>query len=66
MKQLTAELKDKITAVVNLDYLDFNKDMLHSAAIVNDIKARIFLEIKQKMHEKIATLSLEDIKFEIK
>ena len=52
-------------AVVKID-VDFNKNLLNAVLVVNDMKVKTFLEIKQAMHEKIATLSLEDIKFVIK
>lgn len=65
MKYLCAELKEPIMAVVKID-VDFNKNLLNAVLVVNDMKVKTFLEIKQAMHEKIATLSLEDIKFVIK
>lgn len=63
-KQLQAQLNQKITVVVGVD-VDFNKNWIESASIIEHLKARTFLEIKNKLHEKIATLSLNDIDFEI-
>jgi len=64
-KILSAKLKEDIRVAIQVDGADFNKDMLSASRIIENLKVTAFLEIKQKMHEKIATLSLEDIKFDI-
>lgn len=64
-KTLKAKLKDEICVVAQVE-TDFNKNWIESARIIEEIKAKTFLEIKQKMHEKIATMTLEDVKFEIR
>jgi hypothetical protein len=61
---LQATLREKITTQVMVD-VDFNKDWINASTIIENMKAKSFLEIKQKMHEKIATLTLEDLEFKI-
>lgn len=62
-KLFVAKLREVPTVIVNFD-VDY-KDILESARLVDIMKHRTFLEIKQKMHEMIDVLSLEDLKFEI-
>lgn len=64
MKRFVTTLKKQPTVVVdfNVDY----KDILTASQLVNDIKHRSFLKIKQEMHEQIDVLTLDDLHFEIK
>lgn len=62
MKTLKASLKEPVFAWINhdLDFVDWLKD----SAIVEDMKRDLLLKIRSEMHNKIATLCLDDLKFE--
>ena len=64
-KTLRTSLKEIPPLEFRID-IEFNKNWLESASIIERLKAKSFLEIKELLHQKIATLSLEDLKFEIK
>ena len=66
MKVLHAHLKNPVHAAVELRDIDFNSDLLRVSSDIEATKRRMLLTIKQKMHEAISVLSIEDIKFEIK
>lgn len=64
MKVLKAKLREVPSCAVSVD-LDFNADWLRASAVVEELKRKIFAELKDKLHAKIATLSLEDLEFKI-
>ena len=66
MKILQAKLKDEVSTTIQLDGLfDFEKDYLSSSAIIENAKRKLVSQLKTTYHEKIATLSVDDIVFKI-
>lgn len=66
MKILQAKLKDDISTTIQLDSLfDFERNYLESSAIVENAKRKLVSQLKAEYHEKIATLSVDDIVFKI-
>lgn len=63
-KIINARLKEPISAAVKVD-LDFNEDWLKASAIMEQYKRNLLSTIRDELHSKIATLSLDDIEFKI-
>ena len=63
-KILNARLKDIPTVALGVT-ADFEKDWILAARLVDQMKEKALRELKTKLHEKIAVLSLEDIEFKI-
>lgn len=64
MKTLQAKLKETPTTVTKLD-IEFGEDWLTASAVVERMKREALANIRRNLHEKIATLSLDDIEFKI-
>jgi hypothetical protein len=66
MKTIHAKYKKPIEAAISLSELvDFNKNWIEAASVVEATKRRLFEEMKSQMHERIAEMTLEDIEFKI-
>ena len=64
-KELAARLKENPTVYIALE-ADFESDWLVASKIVELAKRSMISELKQALHEKIASLSLEDIEFKVR
>ncbi len=63
-KIIKARLKENPTAYVDFE-INFDNNWLDGSAVVVRLKNKLFHEIKNALHEKIAVLSLDDIDFKI-
>ena len=65
-KILRVKLKDVPQCMIELpEVFDFTEDWLQANAFIEEAKRKLFFQIKNELHEKIATLNLEDVLFEI-
>jgi hypothetical protein len=66
MKILQARLKEIVATSIVLDELyDFEKDWLSASAIIENAKRKLVVQLKNAYHERIATLSMDDIVFKV-
>lgn len=65
MKTLTAKIKEPIQVAVSLEGIDFNQNWLTASAVIESSKRGLLAKLRSELHEKIATLSLDDLDFKI-
>ncbi len=64
-KIITAKLKETPEVVSELDDIFKKHDWITGSAIIENAKRRMLAELKGKLHERIAVLSIDDISFKL-
>jgi len=64
-RRLEATLKEHVLVSVEIEDVFERFDWLEGASILEQQKRKMLSEIKKRMHEQIATLSMDDIKYTI-
>lgn len=65
MKTIKAKLKTPVEVSVTLNNINFNDNWLEASNVIEHSKRKLIQELKEKMHNKIAELSIDDIDFKI-
>jgi len=65
MKIIIAKLKTPVEVSVTLNNINFNDNWLEASNVIEHSKRKLMQELKEKMHNKIAELSIDDIDFKI-
>lgn len=66
MKILQAKLKNEYVVSVNMEgCFDFVEDFINASTVVQEAKRKLFNQLKTSLHEKIATLNIDDLEFKI-
>ena len=65
MKTIIAKIKEPVEVRVTLQSINFNENWLEASNVIEHSKRKLVQELKEKMHNKIAELSADDIDFKI-
>lgn len=65
MKLLQAKLKENPIVGVAIEF-DFDADWSVASEIIESAKRKMVHTLKEKLHEKISELSIDDIEFKIR
>jgi len=66
MKTLTAKLKKETIIAIQIDDIFKEDDWLTASTYIENQKREMVKALKNRLHEQIAVLSLDDIDFKIK
>lgn len=66
MKIIQATLKNaQITSVADITHVNFNDNIILASSTIERTKKEFLHKTKELLHNKIATLSLDDLDFEV-